>query len=280
MKILDTKATGTENRQESSQAIRRRQRKTSLSNSWTNTWPALLFLLILVFAWEYGVRLFKVDPLFLPSISSIVRSTIKNFSGTKIWYHWWTTIRTFGVGYLLGVPTGIVIASLLSQSKLAAKAFTPLVVMLVTLPTMVVIPTYMVWVGYNVGYRSIIVFLQVTSILTLNTLTGFENIDANKLALAKTYGANRAQTFFKVIFPNALPEVIQGMRLGVTFSITTTIGIELVAGTPGLGYVVSFQSGMLETSLAWGCILLIGLTGRILFMLVQVLERRLLTWKR
>lgn len=252
----------------------------SLSNSWTNIWPALLFLLIILLAWEYGVRLFNVDRLFLPSISSIVESTVKNFSGTRVLYHWWTTIRTFGVGYLLGVPAGIIIASLLSQSKLATKAFTPLVVMLVTLPTMVVIPTYMVWVGYNVSYRSIIVFLQVTSILTLNTLTGFENVDANKLALAKTYGANRAQTFFKIIFPNALPEVIQGMRLGVTFSITTTIGIELVAGTPGLGYLVSFESGMLETGLAWGCILLIGLTGRILFMLVQILERRLLTWTR
>lgn len=259
---------------------KREQRRQSLSNSWANTWPALLFLLILILAWEYGVKIFNVDRLFLPSISSIFKSTVENFSGTRIMYHWWTTIRTFGVGYLCGVPTGIVIASLLSQSKLATKAFTPLVVMLVTLPTMVVIPTYMVWVGYNVGYRSIIVFLQVTSILTLNTLTGFENVDANKLALAKAYGASHAQTFFKVIFPNALPEVIQGMRLGVTFSITTTIGIELVAGTPGLGYIVSFESGMLETSLAWGCILLIGLTGRVLFMLVQILERRLLTWKR
>ena len=261
-------------------ANKRAQKRRSLADSWANTWPALLFLLVLILAWEYGVRIFNVDRLFLPSLSSIVASTVKNFAGTKVLSHWFVTIRTFGVGYLLGVPAGIVIASLLSQSKLATKAVTPFVVVLVTLPTMVVIPTYMVWVGYNVGYRAIIVFLQVTSILTLNTLTGFQNVDANKLALAKAYGATRAQTFFKIIFPNALPEVMQGMRLGVTFSITTTIGIELVAGTPGLGYLVSFESGMLETGLAWGCILLIGLTGRVLFMLVQTLEKHLLTWKR
>ena len=250
------------------------------ADSWNNTWPALLFLLILLLAWEYGVTILNVDKLFLPSISNIVRDTAENFSGTKVLHHWWVTIRTFGVGYLLGGPTGIVIASLLSQSKLATKAFTPIVVILVTLPTMVIIPTYMVWVGYNIGYRSIIVFLQVTAILTLNTLTGFQNCDENKLALARAYGATRSQTFFRVIFPNALPEVMQGMRLGVTFSITTTIGIELVAGTPGLGYLVSFESGMLETGLAWGCILLIGLTGRVLFMAVQMIERHLLTWKR
>ncbi len=249
-------------------------------SKWATTWPALAFLVVIAIFWEFGVKLFNVDKLFLPALSDIFKSTIKNFIGAKIPLHWWTTIRTFGVGYLLGVPTGIVLASLLSQTKLATKAFTPFIIIMVTLPTMIVIPTYMIWVGFEVKYRAVIVFLQVTAIITLNTLNGFLDCDINKLELARAYGASRAQTFFKVIFPNALPEVFQGMRLGVNFSITTTIGIELIAGTPGLGYIISFECGMLETGLAWGCILLTGLTGRFLFMLVQTLERNVLTWKR
>ena len=245
-----------------------------------NLWPSLLFLVLILLFWEYGVTFFNVDKLFLPTISSIIKDIIKYFGPANIGHHWWVTIKTFAMGYLLGVPTGIFIASLMSQSKLVTKAFTPVVVTLVTLPTMVIIPTYMVWVGYNTNYRAIIVFLQVASILTLNTLTGFVNVDSNKLDLARGYGASRMQTFFQVIFPNALPEVFQGMRLGVTFSIMTTIGIELVAGTPGLGYIVSFQSGMLETALAWGAVLMIGFTGRFMFMMVQILEKRILTWKR
>ena len=249
-------------------------------SKWASTWPALLFLVIIFFVWEFGVKIFNVDKLFLPALSVIYEHTVKNFIGARVPLHWWTTVRTFGVGYLLGVPTGIVLASLLSQSKLATKAFTPFIIIMVTLPTMIVIPTYMIWVGFDVKYRAIIVFLQVTAILTLNTLNGFLNCDQDKLALAKAYGASKSQTFFKVIFPNALPEVFQGMRLGVNFSITTTIGIELIAGTPGLGYLISFECGMLETGLAWGCILLTGLTGRMLFMAVQTLERNVLTWKR
>lgn len=249
-------------------------------SKWATTWPALVFLVVICCVWEFGVKLFNVDKIFLPALSEIVTRTIKGFKGAKVLTHWWTTVRTFGVGYLLGVPTGIVLASLLSQSKLATKAFTPFIIIMVTLPTMIVIPTYMIWVGFDVKYRAIIVFLQVTAILTLNTLNGFLNCDRDKLDLAKAYGASKAQTFFKVIFPNALPEVCQGMRLGVNFSITTTIGIEMIAGAPGLGYIISFECGMLETGIAWGCILLTGLTGRLLFMAVQTFERSLITWKR
>ena len=169
---------------------------------------------------------------------------------------------------------------LLSQSKLLTKAFTPFVTLLVTLPMMVIVPVYMVWVGYEVNYRAILAFVQVTAIVTLNTLSGFRNIDQNKLDLAASYGASRFQTFFKVIFPNALPEVFQGLRLGCNFTILNVIGIEFIAGKIGMGFSVQYWSGLLKTPLVWGCILIVGITGRLMFMIVQMFERRIVTWKR
>ena len=246
---------------------------------WENSWPPLLTLVALLACWEVGVRVFDTSALVLPPPSEIIRETAACFR-VELLPDLLTTIKIIAMGYLTGVPMGILLASILSQSKLLTKALTPLIIVFVTLPTMVVIPTFMVWVGYEVNYRALLVFVQTTAILALNTLSGFQNVEQNKLDLAKGYGASRFQTFFKVIFPNALPEVFQGLRLGCSFSILTTIGIELIAGNIGMGFSVQYFSGLLRTRVAWGCILLVGITGRVMFMLVQMLERRIVTWKR
>jgi len=249
------------------------------SDRWELMWPPLLTLVILVGTWEIVVRAFDIPLVVIPAPSVILRETIKYFR-SELLEDWLTTIKIIGMGYLTGVPTGILVASILSQSKLLTKAFTPLVILLVTLPMMVVVPVYMVWMGYNVNYRAVLSFVQVAAILTLNTLSGFNNVDQSKLDLAKSYGASRWQTFTKVIFPNALPEVFQGLRLGCTFSILNVIGIEFIAGKVGMGFSVQYFSGLLITPIVWGCILIVGITGLLMFMIVQMLEKRIVTWKR
>lgn len=254
-------------------------RQKAIMAAWDNMWPPLLTLGIALIVWESSVHIFQISPLVIPAPTSIFAELIKYFR-VELLDDWLTTTGIIGMGYLTGVPTGILIASLLSQSKLATKAFTPLIILLVTLPTMVVIPIFMVWAGYEVKYRAILVFFQVAAILALNTLSGFQNIDKSKLDLAAGYGASKWQTFIKVIFPNALPEVFQGLRLGCSFSILNVIGTEFIAGKIGIGFSVQYFSGLLKMPIAWGCILVVGLTGRAMFMIVQILEKRIVTWKR
>jgi len=250
-----------------------------LHDRWETMWPPLLTLVVLFTAWELVVRIFNVPLVVIPAPTQIFAETIKYFR-SELLEDWLVTVRIIAIGYLTGVPCGILLASILSQSKLLTKAFTPFITLLVTLPMMVIVPVYMVWVGYEVNYRAILAFVQVTAIVSLNTLSGFRNVDQNKLDLAKGYGASRWQTFFKVIFPNALPEVFQGLRLGCNFTILNVIGIEFIAGGIGMGFSVQYFSGLLKMPIVWGCILIVGITGRLMFMIVQMFEKRIVTWKR
>lgn len=253
--------------------------KKRATDRWQNMWPPLMMLVILIVAWEFIVRTFNVSIVVIPAPSLIFSETVKYFR-SEILAHWLATIKIIGIAYFTGVPFGIILASLISQSRLASKAFTPLITVLVTLPMMVIIPIYMVWVGFDIEYRAIPVFLNVASIITLNTLSGFVNVESRMLDLAESYGANRWQRFTKFIFPNALPEIFMGLRLGCTFSILNVIGIEFIAGKIGMGFAVQYFGGLIKMPIVWGCILIVGITGRIMFMLVQLLERRLVTWTR
>lgn len=251
--------------------------KVNQEKIWHKHWPPLLILAIILISWEVLVRAFSVSLVVLPPPSLIFTDTVANFR-SELLDDWLTTIKIILMGYFTGVPTGIILASLISQSKHATRALQPLITVLVTLPTMVIIPIFMVWVGYTVEYRAILVFINVASIITLNTLSGFINVKQRYLELAQSYGASRWQTFFKFIFPNALPEIFQGLRLGCTFSILNTIGIEMIAGKIGLGFSVQYFSGILKTPIVWGCIILVGLTGRLMFSIVTFFERRIVTW--
>ncbi|MDR1733184.1 MAG: ABC transporter permease [Synergistaceae bacterium] len=254
-------------------------KKTKLRRYVENLYPPLLTLVFLLVGWECIVRTFHVSKVVLPPPSDIIRETTRYFS-SDILPGWLVTVRTMSVGYLSGVPAGIILASVMSQSRFLIKALVPYIVLLVTLPMMVVVPIFMVWAGYDVKYRAILSFVQVTAIIALNTLSGFRNISQSKLDLAAGYGATRLQTFLKVIFPNALPEVFQGLRLGCTFSILNAIGIEFIAGKIGMGFSVQYFSSMLKTAIAFGCIFTVGLTGRLMFMIVEILQKLIVTWER
>lgn len=244
---------------------------------WQKTWPPLLIFVFIIIFWEAAVYFFEIPVVVIPAPHLIFTETVKYFR-SELLVHWLATIKIIAIGYLTGVPFGIILASLISQSKLSIRAFSPLITVLVTLPTMVVIPIYMVWVGFDLIYRAIPVFVNVASIVTLNTLSGFANVEERFLLLADSYSATRAQRFFKYIFPSALPEIFMGLRLGCTFSILNVIGIEFIAGNVGMGFAVQYFSGLLKTPIVWGCIVIVGLTGRFMFFIVEMLEKKFVTW--
>ncbi|MBE6011500.1 ABC transporter permease [Anaeropeptidivorans aminofermentans] len=253
--------------------------KNRLSSSWRNSWPGLMMLLIILIFWEAAVYIFDISFVVIPAPHIIVKETMKYFK-SELLVHWLATVKIIAIGYISGVSFGILLASLISQSKLAIRALSPLITVLVTLPTMVIIPIYMVWVGFDIEYRAIPVFMNVASIITLNTLSGFVNVESRLLDLAESYGATRAQRFFKFVFPSALPEIFTGLRLGCTFSILNTIGIEFIAGKVGMGFAVQYFSGLLKMPIVWGCILIVGITGRVMFLIVEIFEKKLVTWTR
>lgn len=248
-----------------------------LYNILQNAWPPLLIFILIIAIWEMAVYFFKIPIVVIPAPHLILSETTKYFK-SELLVHWVATVKIIGIGYLTGVPFGIALASLLSQSNMSIRAFSPLITVLVTLPIMVVIPIYMVWVGFDLIYRALPVFVNVSSIVALNTISGFANVDKRFLNLAESYGATKAQTFFHYIFPSALPEIFMGLRLGCTFSILNVIGIEFIAGNVGMGFAVQYFSGLLKTPIVWGCIAIVGLTGRVMFLMVQILEQKFVTW--
>ena len=238
--------------------------------------PAMLLVFVLVF-WEVMVRHTGISRTIMPSPLAIYTEMRKNFV-RDILPHMIFTLRVILTGYCVAIPLGIAIAGVCSQFELMIKAMSPLIILLVVTPMITLVALFMLWMGFNPNVRIIVVILQATPIITLNTLTGFMTVETYKLELMRSMGATKLQTFFKLIFPNALPQVFTGLKLGCIFSTIAAMSADLAAGKEGLGYRIKQYSSLIMTEMAYGTILVVALIGIILFQIVAAVEKRVIVW--
>lgn len=250
-----------------------------LKKKLTDALPALVVLIILFFGLELVIILFNIPQTILPRPTVIVRETIRDFKPV-IMKDWLSTLKNLFGGYLLAVSLGIVLAAILAQSKLSIKAFSPLVLMLAVTPLVVLVPMFMVWMGFNQSVRIYCVALTSTPIILINTLTGFVNVEKDKLEIARVYAANRVKMFFKIVLPQAWPRIFAGMRLGVINATLGIIATEFISGIIGMGYRITISCTFLNMPIVFGCIIIVGLTTRVLMMIVTQIEKRIVVWKQ
>lgn len=253
-------------------------RKTKKRKGLASILPPLVLLIILLAAWELGVRLGGVSENVLPPPSAILIALGENFFG-NLFPFFLETVTVIFSGFLIGAPFGIALAALLSQFKILNKAFNPFIIVLCTTPLITLIPLFMLWLGYEMWVKIIIVVFQMVPIITLNSMTGFNSIERSKLELMDAYGATKKEKFFKAIFPNALPNVFTGVRLSCIFATIATISCEFSGFKGGLGTRIVYYAKFLRTDLVFAIIIIIALIGIALLSLVNYLESRLVTWK-
>lgn len=240
--------------------------------------PPVVVLVVLVAVLETVIRVFRVDPTILPPPSAIAKALVDHFSGDLLSH----TLNTVGVilaGFVIGVPLGMVLAALLSQFRLLTKMLTPYIIILSTTPLLTLIPLFRLWLGFANWVKIVVIVVQIVPIVALNSITGFCSVSQEKKELMESYGATRWETFWKVTFPNALPFIFTGVKLGCIFTTIATISCELNGFSAGLGTRVHYYSKYLQTDTVFAVILLIAIVGILLFQAVCFVEKKVVTWK-
>lgn len=238
----------------------------------------LVVLVIIIAALEIFLRVFNVPAYVMPLPHNILKGTIEQFH--VILPDMLFTIKIILLGYVVAVPTGILLAALFSQFDLIVKAVRPVIIVLTITPMITLIPLMTLWLGTDPNLRVIIVIIQAVPIICLNTLNGFTTVEHEKLELARSIGASKLQTFVYVTFMNAMPQVFTGLKLGCIFSTIGAVSADFVSRNCGLGdRIIKFlKYSNFEQS--YGCIIIIALIGIIFYTIVEMIEKRVILWKK
>lgn len=246
---------------------------------WTNVIAPLAVLALLFVGLELIIRVAGISRLVLPTPSAIVASIAESFA-SDIWPHFIYNFRVIFIGFLCAVPLGMLLAAVCSQFRILVKAVSPYVILLVVTPMITLIPLVQLWLGSDPNIRILVIVIACTPIIMLNTLTGFTNVETSKLELARSMGASKLQTFIKIVFPNALPQVFTGIKLGCIFSTIASVTADFVFGMQGLGFKVQQATKYVMTEIVYGSIILIAIIGFVLYKAVAITEKKIIIWKK
>ncbi|MFM8547862.1 MAG: ABC transporter permease [Betaproteobacteria bacterium] len=226
--------------------------------------------------WELCARLFKIPAYLLPPPSVIFVELAQRLP--RVLEHASVTTTSMLLGYVLGVIVAIPLAMALAYSRIFEATIYPAVVFLQILPKIAIAPLFIIWFGFGMLPKVLLVFLLTFFPIVVSAVAGFKACDPDIIELARATGTSRLRLFLKVRFPSALPEIFTGLKVAAALASTAAVVAEFVSSDAGLGYLLLTFNGELLTSMVFGTIIVLGVIGLALYYLMEFLERLVIPW--
>lgn len=252
-------------------------RKRSGNTIRSNIYPLLSIAAILLL-WE-GLSVSGIVPNFmLPTPAQTVEAFIGDF-GLLMSHARVTLVETL-VGTLVGIAIGFLAACLMDRWDPAYKAMYPLIVLTQTIPAVAIAPLLVLWFGYRMMPKVILIVLITFFPIVIGVLDGFRSADRDAIDLMRSMGATRGQIFRHIKFPNALPNFFSGLRITVAYAVVGAVLAEWLGGFAGLGVYMTRVKKSFAYDKMFAVIFLISIISLLLIWLVNVLQRRCMPWER
>jgi NitT/TauT family transport system permease protein len=238
----------------------------------------LLPLVVVAGALEWVTRAGLIPQYLFPAPSKVLEAVLEDHATfTEAFFE---TLKNAGLGLLLAATIGVGIAVLLSWSRLVRQMFYPYAIFFQTVPIIAIAPLLVIWFGY--GNATVIASAFIVSIFPTiaNSVLGLTETDPLLLDLFQVMGASNRETFFKLRFPNALPQILGGFKISAGLAVIGAIVGEFISGS-GLGGLVDAARNQQRIDRVFAAVLLASLLGIFFFAFISFFNHQLLKkWAR
>ncbi len=239
--------------------------------------PAVLIVLVLLGVWEGYVHLWVVPKWLLPAPSVIAMTLV--VSRELLFDHTLVTLLEVVVGFGLSLLCGVLLACGIAWSQTLERALYPFVIASQMVPIIVIAPLLLIWVGYGLTPKVIVVALTAFFPIVVNMVDGLKSVDPDVVNLLRTLGAGRWQIFVKVQVPTSLPFLFSGLRVAMAVSVIGAVIGEWMGSSQGLGYLMIRSKPQFLTERVFAAIVVLSVMGVALFGLVGVVEKLVIPWR-
>lgn len=241
-----------------------------------NYGPAFVLAVALLAIWEVAARANLALGQLLPAPGAIVQAFAANWD--VIYDNTIPTLLETVLGLLLATALGLLLAILLDLSSWSRRAIYPLLIISQTIPIVALAPLMLIWFGFTITPKVIIVLLYCFFPIAVATADGLATAEADLLKLLGSMGASRWQTLWLVRLPGALPSFFSGLRIAATYSVTGAIAGEFVGAEKGLGIYMVTSTNSHALPVVFATIVVTAALSLALFGLVNLIERLALPW--
>ena len=238
---------------------------------------------VLIGSWQILSFLGVVDPFFFGSPLGIVMRladwAVRGTAYGSFWFQIWVTIEEALLGFAAGVGSGIIFGVALGEIPFLADVIGPYIKVVNALPRIVLGSIFVMWLGLGLPSKVMLAAVLVFFVVFFNAFQGVRSVDRNLVANARILGASRLQVVQHVVFPSAMTWIIASLHVALGFSIIGAIVGEFLGSQYGLGLVIATAQNTFDANGVFGAMLVIGVMALGAEALMEMLERRLLSWR-
>lgn len=239
--------------------------------------PVLVFV-VLMGSWEGLVRILEIPDFILPPPSAIVQAFVGGFvTGAFIPDLVVTAFEAIS-GFILGSLLGLVLGVIIVVFPTMERIIYPYVVALQTVPKVAMAPLLVVWFGFGLTSKVIVVGLVSLFPVLVNVIAGLRSVDQERLDLLGALSASRWQIFWHLRFPNSLPFLFAGLNTAVVLAVIGAIVGEFVGATKGIGFRILQANYNLDIAGAFALFAVLSMLGLTLHATLKFIEKRTVFW--
>jgi putative hydroxymethylpyrimidine transport system permease protein len=191
----------------------------------------------------------------------------------------WVTLQEMLLGILAALVVGVGSAVLMHRWRIARDAAYPLIVASQTIPVVVIAPILVVWFGYGITPKVLIVALICFFPIAINALDGLRSVDPEAVKMMRSLGASRRQRFWRVEAPTALPSLFTGVKIAVVVAPIGAVFGEWAGSSSGLGHLIQSDTAYFQVARQFATVAVLSAIALALIGLVALGERRVVTWR-
>jgi putative hydroxymethylpyrimidine transport system permease protein len=244
--------------------------------------PALVVVGLLG-AWELAARwdlladAFNIEPFLIPAPSEIAEALWEDRD--LLADNAWVTLQEVVLGFACALAAGLAFAVLMHLSETLRRAFYPLLVASQTVPIVVLAPILVLWFGFGIGPKLVIIALICFFPITVNALDGLRSVDPDAVKMMRTLDAGRWALFRRVEAPSALPYAFSGAKIAIAIAPIGALFGELSGATEGLGVVIDRANAQLLVPRMFAAVVVLSAMAITLFAALALLERKVIRWR-
>jgi NitT/TauT family transport system permease protein len=219
-----------------------------------------------------------IDPTLFTVPSLIGVAAFDMIVSGELWQFLMPSLVVLGIGLALAVVGGIAVGLLLARFWVLDVAFGVYITFLYSIPSVALVPLIVLWAGFDLTAKVIILFLFAFFPMVINTYQGVKNVDPKLLEVGRAFRCTERQLWTNIVLPAALPFIVTGLRLAVGRGMIGMVLADLYTAISGIGYLIVRTASTYEVDKMFVPIMTLGILGVTLTALVRVLERKVAPW--
>ena len=239
--------------------------------------PALLLAFVLLIIWQAGAM--GMDAAYILPSPTQVLVRLWELREPLFTAHLPATLLCTGIGLVISVVLGVLLAILMDASPVAEKTLYPVIVASQTIPTTALAPLFVLWFGYTIWSKVLVTVLITFFPITITVFDGFRSAKTDMIDLLRSFGAGKKEIFVKLKIPASLPYFFSAIKMAIPLSIIGPAIGEWLGADAGLGYFNPRLMPQLDGAGVFAPIVLLSVVAMVAVALVSWLEKKVITWR-